>query len=361
MVNSKIISLLIGICVALISVAFISLWGDFDTTTHVVIVLVTFASSYLLSYIVLEFLFIKELEKVYEILEHMKGEDYSLLKEDLGKKSSPFGRLYDEIYSFASIKEREIEELKKLEQFRRDFLADVSHELKTPIFAAQGFVHTLLDGAIKDKTVRTKFLKKAAKSLDALDNLVHDLLTLSQMESGEIRMHFENFNIYHMCEEVIDELEDKAEKKDIKIGFSIDSEPNLMVYGDQRRLYQVILNLASNAIKYTEDGGKAEIILKRKNGEAYIGIKDNGIGISKEHTHRIFERFYRVEKSRTKKKGGTGLGLAIVKHVVDGHNRKVQLESTPGKGTLFFFTLPLAKKGDSNHLVKGKQITNEKI
>ncbi|WP_246070136.1 sensor histidine kinase [Mangrovivirga cuniculi] len=346
---------------ALISVAFISLWGNFDTTTLVVIVLVTFASSYLLSYIVLEFLFIKELEKVYHILEQMRGEDYSLLKDDLASKSSPFGRLYDELYSFASTKEREIAELKKLEQFRRDFLADVSHELKTPIFAAQGFVHTLLDGAIKDKTVRTKFLKKAAKSLDALDNLVHDLLTLSQMEAGEIKMHYENFDIYNMCQEIIDELEDKAQKKNISLDFSKDTNPGLMIYGDQRRLYQVMLNLTSNAIKYTEEGGWAKIILKQQDGEAFIGVKDNGVGISNEHAHRVFERFYRVEKSRTKKKGGTGLGLAIVKHVVDGHNSKVQLESKPGEGTLFYFTLPLAKQSEQPQRNKGKKTSNEKV
>ena len=245
-----------------------------------------------------------------------------------------------EILIYARTKQREIEELKKAEAFRREFIADISHELKTPIFAAQGFVHTLLDGAVKDKNVRNKFLKKAAKSLDGLDRIVQDLLTISQGETGVIKMEMENFNINVLIQEVFDQFEGKAEKKDVELQFAEGCPRDLYVFADRHKIFQVLLNLVSNAIKYRKDEETfitANLVEHDKDIEIFI--RDNGLGISEEHIGRIFERFYRIDKSRSREKGGTGLGLSIVKHIIEAHHSHVRVKSKPNFGSEFSFKL----------------------
>src|SRR6185369_229729 len=190
-----------------------------------------------------------------------------------------FEKLNDEIAAFALLKQKEIDELKKLEAFRKEFIADVSHELKTPIFAAQGFVHTLLDGAVNDKNVRGKFLKKAAKSLDGLDELVQDLLTLSHLETGDIKMHFEQIDIRKLCEEVVEQFEEKAEKKKIKVNVLADHHAKILVYADNKRLSQVITNLVSNAIKYSAEEGEVNITFDVGKKNVTTFIADSGEGI----------------------------------------------------------------------------------
>ena len=226
-----------------------------------------------------------------------------------------------------------------METFRKEFIADISHELKTPIFAAQGFVHTLLDGAVKDKSVRNRFLKKAAKSLDGLDMLVQDLLTLSQIETGEIKMHFEDFDIRRLTEEVFEQFENKADKKMIDMRFEPNIPEEVIVYGDWQRINQVMTNLISNAVKYSGEKSKIRVNFIPIDGEVEVVVRDTGEGIPEEDVKRIFERFYRVDKSRSREKGGTGLGLAIVKHIMEGHNTKVEVKSSPGKGSEFKFRL----------------------
>ena len=255
---------------------------------------------------------------------------------------NPLEQINDEIVSFALLKQKEIDELKKLEAFRKEFIADVSHELKTPIFAAQGFVHTLLDGAVNDKNVRTKFLKKAAKSLDGLDILVQDLLTLSQIETGDIKMHFDQIDLRKLCEEVIDQFEEKAEKKKIKL--KLEPGSKVMVHADWQRITQVVTNLVSNAINYTPEEGVVTVYFEVGKKNVTTFISDTGEGIPPQHLSRIFERFYRVDKSRSREKGGTGLGLAIVKHILEGHGSKAEVSSTPGKGSTFSFKLPRSKQ-----------------
>ena len=222
--------------------------------------------------------------------------------------------------------------------------------LKTPIFAAQGFVHTLLDGAVKDKSVRTKFLKKAARSLDGLDVLVQDLVTLSQMEIGEIRMHFEYFDIYQLVEDVVEQFESKFQRKEISFSIQPEEKQQILVYADPQRIFQVLLNLTSNAINYTDDGGDVEIKLDLKKNEVNVSVIDSGIGIPKEDMERVFQRFYRVDKSRSRKQGGTGLGLAIVKHIIELHQSKIVVNSKVGKGSTFSFKLP---KGRPEPLFQG--------
>jgi two-component system phosphate regulon sensor histidine kinase PhoR len=196
-----------------------------------------------------------------------------------------------------------------------------------------------LDGALKDKLVRTRFLKKAAKSLDGLDLLVQDLLTLSQIEIGNVKMHYEYFDFRKIVSEVFEQLEESAEKRGVKLKEEC-TEDQVLLYADYHKIYQVITNLVINGIKYNKDKGEVTVATKDSRGYYLISISDSGEGIEKEHLDRIFERFYRVDKSRARIKGGTGLGLAIVKHIIEGHSASVTVESTVGVGSVFKFRLP---------------------
>ncbi|MEM6642091.1 MAG: ATP-binding protein [Bacteroidota bacterium] len=337
--NSRAIALLLALCIALITTAFLSLVPSATSTAISITFLLSFSSSYILMRLILEFLFFRQIEDITESLKKVQESGLELRSRSFS--INPLKRINKEISSFAATKDKEIEELKERENFRREFIADVSHELKTPLFAAQGFVHTLLDGAINDKEVRKKFLKKAAKSMDALDLLVQDILTISQIESGEIRMHFENFDMLELCHEIVDQLEVKAEKKGLTLKMPKKLKP-VIVRGDYRRIYQVMLNLISNAIKYTRTGGWVKVSFKEIGEEVEVSVQDNGRGIPEADLGRIFERFYRVDKSRSREKGGTGLGLSIVKHILEGHNSEIRVESAHKQGSKFFFRLEKA-------------------
>jgi len=279
-----------------------------------------------------------DLEKVNRTVKQMEGK--SVFDHSQSSRYS-FGAIKEIDERIREISERKIDEiadLRKMEDFRKDFLANVSHELKTPLFAAQGFVHTLLDGAVKDKNVRTRFLKKAARSLDALDILVQDLLTLSQMEIGEIKMHFEYFDIYKLVEEVAEQLDEPSIKRNITLKLEA-KRGQFIVYADYVRIQQVLSNLVQNGIKYNKEGGSVIVQLHEFKNWVSVDVTDNGDGIPEEHLDKIFERFYRVDKSRSRKWGGTGLGLSIVKHVLEGHHTKIKVNSKVGKGSTFSFKL----------------------
>ena len=356
--NSKAIALLLSACVAITTTGFQSLVPNVPRTSLVIVSLLSFSLTYVMARLILEFLFFRHIDEINNYLKEIKDGKFTFK----GKKSTvnPIKKINKEISDYARSKQAEIDKLKELENFRREFIADISHELKTPIFAAQGFVHTLLDGAIYDKEVRKKFLKKAAKSLDGLDLLVQDILTISQIESGEIKMHFESFDMVTLTHEVMDQMESRAEKNGINMKLPKKFSKPIIVRGDYRRIYQVMLNLLSNAIKYTKKGGQAKVKLKEIGAKIRIIVEDNGRGIPQEDVNRIFERFYRVEKSRSREKGGTGLGLSIVKHILEGHNAEIMIESEFKVGSKFFFDLEKAKfidriaeaeeeVGDENH------------
>ncbi|MDE0470711.1 MAG: ATP-binding protein [Ekhidna sp.] len=337
--NLGAIALIPALCILLITTAFLSLMPNTSAISIVIALLLALSAIYVLARLMLEFLFFRQIENIHESLKKVQKSGLTVRE-----KSSPLNSLKainEEISRFAETKRKEIEDLKKRENFIREFIADVSHELKTPIFAAQGFVHTLLDGAINDKDVRKKFLKKAAKSLDALDLLVQDILTISQIESGEIKMHFENFDILDLCHEIIDQVEGKAEKKGVEVKIPKKLKP-VIVNGDYRRIYQVMINLITNAIKYTKKGGWAKISFKEIGDKVEVSVEDNGRGIPELDLGRIFERFYRVEKSRSREKGGIGLGLSIVKHILERHESEISVESTYKVGSKFYFSLKKA-------------------
>lgn len=344
--SSRVLALLLALCISIITTLFLSLVEGVGTTALMVTFAIGFSVSYLLAFIILEFLIFREINKIYKLIEKLKRKELSGLEKQKSSVLNPLEKINEEIFSFAQLKQKEIDELRKLEAFRREFIADVSHELKTPIFAAQGFVHTLLDGAVNDKAVRTKFLRKAAKSLDGLDALVQDLLTLSHIETGQIKMHFDTIDMYRLTEEVLEQFEEKGEKRNIHL--RIDGPiRKVMVYADWQRMSQVMTNLVSNAIKHSFEGGEVVVSFTVTKKFVNVHVRDFGEGIPPEHISRIFERFYRVDKSRSREKGGTGLGLAIVKHILENHQTKAEVDSTIGKGSDFSFKLPRSKADSS--------------
>ncbi len=236
-------------------------------------------------------------------------------------------------------KEDEIVQLKKLETFRKEFLSNVSHELKTPIFSVQGYIHTLIDGGIEDPDVNIHYLNKASRSLDRLIAIVEDLESISKFESGNLNLEVRIFDICDLCRDVIDSLELKAHERKITLESNQSLNKQVYVNADKERIRQVLVNLVVNSIKYGKEGGKTTITVDDSSDPVIVHVEDNGIGIGKEHLPRLFERFYRVDKSRSREQGGTGLGLAIVKHILEAHNQKVSVTSEPGKGSVFSFTL----------------------
>lgn len=345
--NSRTLSLLISVIVGVLTTIFLSLIDDVKPEVYVIAFSISLSSSFLLSYFTLQIFVFREIEKLKIDFEKFKLQEIKVA-EKISKRTNttnPIQMLGHDMHEYAYAKQLEIEQLKKEEEFRRNFLADVAHELKTPIFAAQGFVHTLLDGAINDSEVNTKFLKKSAKNLDGLENLVKDLITISQLESGEVKLDFEYLNLTALTKERIELLEHKAAKKNTVIKFSVNQKEPIEVLGDIQRLGQVVTNFIDNAIKYGNENGIIEVVLKVSSSQnkVYVSIKDDGPGISEEHLNRIFERFYRIDKSRSRETGGTGLGLAIVKHILEVHDSKIKVESEIGKGTKFSFALSLPK------------------
>ncbi|NBC85120.1 MAG: histidine kinase [Bacteroidetes bacterium] len=245
-----------------------------------------------------------------------------------------------EVFRTGQKLEGEIQDLKRMENYRREFIGNVSHELKTPIFSVQGFTETLLDGAVDDSSVNRSFLKKIMRNVNRLDNLARDLSEIARIETGELEMSAEPFNLRSLVQGVVESLEIKAENKNVTLQHRL-PENLPPVHGDRERIRQVLVNLCDNAIKYNREGGHVEIIGRLlPSNEVKVSVADDGLGVSPEHIPRLTERFYRVDKSRSRSQGGTGLGLAIVKHILSAHDRELMIESTPGSGSTFGFTLP---------------------
>ena len=238
------------------------------------------------------------------------------------------------------IRIEEINILKDQENYRREFLGNVSHELKTPLFTIQGYILTLIEGALKDKKVRGKYLRRSAKGVDRLMSIVKDLDLITQFESGIKTVDKTDFNIYELIENVYDLMEFESEKNNTKLLVNYQNNTPVIVNADKERILQVLTNLVVNSIKYGKEGGYTEVKVEEYDKDSIIvRVKDNGEGIEDEHLPRLFERFYRIDKNRSRKKGGSGLGLSIVKHIIEAHQEQIFVESKIGQGTEFSFTL----------------------
>lgn len=248
-------------------------------------------------------------------------------------------RLNLELFYWSRENQQTIQSLRRAEDYRREFVGNVSHELKTPIFNVQGYIHTLLDGAIEDPGINKKYLEKAGKNIERLSAIVEDLEAISQLESGQLRLSFERFDLKRLANDVIESLEMAAKERHIQLCLDASGSRPWLAKGDIGRIRQVLTNLLTNAIKYGSENGTCTITFHDQEDHLEIAVSDDGIGIEPEHLNRLFERFYRVDKSRSREQGGTGLGLSIVKHILEAHGQSIGVESEPGVGTTFRFSL----------------------
>ena len=273
--------------------------------------------------------FIKQIEK-RNVTSPLK---VNCKSDELSKLENSLNQLEEKILN-------ENKKIQKLERVRSEFLGNVSHELRTPIFSIQGYIETLKDGAINDPEVNYNFLNKIEKHAERLSNLVSDLIEISKIESGELKLSYRFFNILELIPIVIEEMNPLANVYGVKINYKYSSDKNnIKVFADKDKIRQVLVNLIENAIKYNKKGGTVTIDLYDEPNQVNITVSDTGIGIPEEHQIRIFERFYRVDKNRSREIGGTGLGLAIVKHIIEAHKGKISVQSKVGEGSSFSFTL----------------------
>jgi two-component system phosphate regulon sensor histidine kinase PhoR len=277
----------------------------------------------------------KELVEIKSIISDIRSGKFSTTDEI--KLSRTLQSLETEIKNMYQRMKNDIENLERLETMRSQFIANVSHELRTPIFTIQGFIETLMDGAIDDPKVNRQFLQKANQHTIALSNLLNDLIDLSMIESGELRMSYRYFIVNDYIKKIVEELSPFAEERGLNLIYH-PGRPDLEIFGDREKIKQVFVNIIQNAIKYSEKG-KVEIFIKEQKKSVRFTIKDTGIGIPEDSLKRIFERFYRVDKARSKSVGGTGLGLAIVKHILEAHNSTIGVKSVLNEGTEFYFNL----------------------
>ena len=277
----------------------------------------------------------QELDEIKTIINNIRKNKYN--SEEEIKLGSNLLSLQKAIKKMFKKEKTDIEYLQRLQKVRSQFLANVSHELRTPIFAIQGYIETLLNGAVNDKKVNMHFLEKANQNTISLSNLLNDLIDISMIESGEMRLSYRYFKINELIKQVFQENKKVAEDKNLELNY-IPARDNLEVFGDKEKLRQVLVNLVHNAIKYTEKG-KVEILIEEENKHAKVIVRDTGIGIPDDYLDRIFERFFRIDKARSRSLGGTGLGLAIVKHIIEAHNSKVSVTSKVGEGSEFYFLL----------------------
>jgi two-component system phosphate regulon sensor histidine kinase PhoR len=252
-------------------------------------------------------------------------------------------KVNEEVAIWANDRKEEIDELKKMEVYRREFLGNVSHELKTPLFNLQGFVLTLLDGGIHDPKINLDFLGKSQKNIERMITIVEDLEVISRLETGEAAPLLANFPITTLVREVFEFLEPKAGERNIRLLFAADYNDNMLVRADKEKIRTVVTNLILNSVKYGIEGGRTKVSFYDMDENYLIEISDNGVGIHEKHIPRLFERFYRVDKHRSRAQGGSGLGLAIVKHIIEAHSQTINVRSAPGIGSTFSFTLAKSK------------------
>src|SRR5690606_29183022 len=304
---------------------------------------VVFLLSYSLYYYTLQRFIYRKIKLIYKFIYQTKAtKKEEFFYESLLPPKS-IEEVNEDVRKWAAQHNKEIKLLRANEQFRKEFLMNLAHELRTPIFTIQGYVDTLLDGAMDDHEVRTKFLKNASRGIERLVNLVDDLGEISKLESGTTPLLKEDFVIQELISEVFEELALKASHKKMSLQFKKGTEGALKVHADRQKIKQVLINLVENAIKYGNESGVITAgCYSVDDAHAYIEISDNGPGIAQEYIPRIFERFYRADKSRNRDIGGTGLGLAIVKHIVEAHGQTVTVRSKLGVGSSFGFTLDIA-------------------
>ncbi len=333
-VNALIISIISGIALLIVSFS--------QTEIHLsiigAVVLIVFVVSYFFINYSISIFLNEKIKVIYKTI----GKSRSSFKntETESSNNDVLEIVNQVVLRWSEEKKKEIEELKEMASYRREFLGNVSHELKTPIFNIQGYVHTLLEGGINDESINKKFLEKSVKSINRMIALVEDLEEISKLESGNVKLNEEVFNMGDLTKEVIEFLEHKASNNNTTVSINNTLAKQIKVKADKKRIRQVLINLIDNAIKYGNmKNGMIRISFYDFDKNYLVEVQDNGMGIPEENIVRVFERFYRTDQSRSRDKGGSGLGLAIVKHIIEAHRQTISVRSNPGEGTTFSFTL----------------------
>lgn len=304
-----------------------------------VLAIITFV---VVHYVLIDFIY-EKVKVVYRTISLVKNPTKDL-KERISDERDILGSVNQQVLTWAEERNREVQDLRDMELYRREFLGNISHELKTPIFNIQGYLHTLLDGGLEDPEVNRKYLKRADRSVERMISLVEDLDLISKLESGRLSLNQQRFNVVELVREVIDMQEQKADRRKVRIRLNKKYERPIMVMADPDRIRQVYINLIDNAIKYGSAEGTIELRFYDMEPNVLCEVADDGPGIEAEHLPRLFERFYRTDKARAREQGGSGLGLSIVKHIIEAHGQGINVRSQTGEGsgTTFAFTLALA-------------------
>ena len=333
------ISIYTSIAVAFFSTAFFFVVNELfehqiNIFAHFIFFFAIFFCSFILFRYVLKQLIYDKIKIIYKTI----GKPLKFQHEVKSSKGNIMLTVERDVAEWAINKNKQIRELRKLEQYRKEFVGNVSHELKTPLFNAQGYIETLLDSNLEDKDFMKSYLGKAASNIDRLEVIVSDLLEISKFETGRIQLEKDGFDIVKLIKKVIAQYQFLAEDCKVKVKV-FNHENEFFVFADEKRIMQVLENIISNSIKYNNENGKVDIRIYDLDEQYMIEISDNGPGIAEEHLPRLFERFYRADKSRARKVGGTGLGLSIVKNIIEAHEETINVSSTLNEGTMFSFTL----------------------
>lgn len=310
-------------------------------------ILLTAVSGLLLSYIViltyLDRYIYRKIKLIYKTI-HSQKVSTDIKREGVDLDQPIIDDVEQEVEEWAEAQRKQLDEYERFAEYRRRYVGDISHELKTPIFNIQGYLHTILDDdtVMEDKEFTLKFLRKAARNVERLQTIVEDLSAISRLESGELILDSEPFNIMDLANEVIDELDLKSREQGIGLGFKAGADIGFMVNADRESIRQVLINLVNNSIKYGNEGGSTRFSFYDMESYILCEVADDGIGIPEKHLSHVFDRFYRVDKSRSRQRGGSGLGLAIVKHIMEAHQQTINVRSSPGLGSTFGITLAKA-------------------
>jgi len=315
---------------------------DFNWRSGIIVILVIGVFSFFVIQFILDRFIYRRIKLMYKIIRKAKTSVPD--KRALKRSDDPLlDGVEQEVQQWAETQQNEIETLKTLEAYRKRFIGNVSHELKTPIFSIQGYIYTLIDGGIYDENVNMRYLERAASNVERLLTIVQDLEEISKLESEDLILDIQKFDIKALTREVFNDLEVNARQRNVTLAFKEGADKPFSVMADREGIRQVMTNLVLNSIKYGNENGVTKISFYVMDKQILVEISDNGIGIEEKHLNHLFDRFYRVDKSRSRESGGSGLGLSIVKHVLEAHNQTVNVRSTPGKGSTFGFTLDKAQ------------------
>lgn len=338
------ILVLINAAAVAITLAAVNYYFQHNLYYVIVTFLVTLITSFIVFYYLIEKYVYSKIKLIYKLIHNLKlGRD---LRDALGEHISadPINDVELEVKEWARQKKSEIDDLRKQEKFRRDFLSNISHEFKTPLFAIQGYIEAIQDDDFEDKEMAQQFLAKAAKNVDRLSYLIKDLDEISKLESGEIPVNLTRFKINDLIKEVFEAMEIKARQHNIKLIFKQKYDEPILVNADREKIRQVLVNLIDNSLKYGNEEGSTSVSLFELHDQVLVEVTDDGIGIEEKFLPRLFERFFRTDTSRSRQIGGSGLGLAIVKHIIEAHEQTISVRSTEGLGSTFGFTLQKSKQ-----------------